>query len=175
MSEAHARMHLRNHVIQEDVDMAIRVLLDSFISTQKFGVQKALQKNFTKYMIFKKDSNGIVLHLLRGLVEDTLQLEEIVTGSTSNLSHVDVKVEELQSKALDYGISDLKAFFSSTEFSNANFELDEESSFILTFSTCVLNSIMSEKHKCCRVNDVLWYVPVHVGKPYTADTINAVK
>lgn len=44
MSESHARMHLRNYVSQEDVDMAIRVLLDSFISTQKFGVQKALQK-----------------------------------------------------------------------------------------------------------------------------------
>lgn len=44
MSEAHAKMHLRQHVTQEDVDMAIRVLLDSFISTQKFGVQKALQK-----------------------------------------------------------------------------------------------------------------------------------
>jgi len=37
-------MHLRSYVSQEDVDMAIRVLLDSFISTQKFGVQKALQK-----------------------------------------------------------------------------------------------------------------------------------
>ncbi|KAG6422471.1 hypothetical protein SASPL_119043 [Salvia splendens] len=130
MSEAHARMHLRNHVTQEDVDMAIRVLLDSFISTQKFGVQKALQKNFKKYMIFKKDFNGIVLHLLRGLVKDTLQFEEIATGSTANLSHVDVKVEELQSKALDYGISDLKAFFSSTEFSNASFELDEERGII---------------------------------------------
>lgn len=44
MSEAHAKMHLRSYVSQEDVDMAIRVLLDSFISTQKFGVQKALQK-----------------------------------------------------------------------------------------------------------------------------------
>lgn len=44
MSEAHARMHLRQHVTQEDVDMAIRVLLESFISTQKFGVQKALQR-----------------------------------------------------------------------------------------------------------------------------------
>lgn len=44
MSEAHARMHLRQHIIEEDVDMAIRVLLDSFISTQKFGVQKALRK-----------------------------------------------------------------------------------------------------------------------------------
>ncbi|KAL2226113.1 DNA replication licensing factor MCM2 [Sesamum indicum] len=125
MSEAHARMHLRQHVTQEDVDMAIRVLLDSFISTQKFGVQKALQKSFKKYMIFKKDFNGIVLHLLRRLVKDALHFEEMVSGSTVNLSHVDVKVEELQSKALDYGISDLKAFFNSTEFSSAHFELDE--------------------------------------------------
>ncbi|KAK6160504.1 hypothetical protein DH2020_003885 [Rehmannia glutinosa] len=125
MSEAHARMHLRQHVTQEDVDMAIRVLLDSFISTQKFGVQKALQKSFKRYMIFKKDFNAIVLHLLRVLVKDSLYFEEIVSGSTANLSYVDVKVEELQSKALDYGISDLKAFFISTEFSSANFELDE--------------------------------------------------
>lgn len=44
MSEAHARMHLRQQVTGDDVDMAIRVALDSFISTQKFGVQKALQK-----------------------------------------------------------------------------------------------------------------------------------
>ena len=44
------------------------------------------------------DFNGIVLHLLRGLVKGTLQFEEIVTSTTSNLSHVDVKVEELQSR-----------------------------------------------------------------------------
>ncbi|KAL7094156.1 hypothetical protein ACP275_11G084200 [Erythranthe tilingii] len=125
MSEAHARMHLRQHVTQEDVDMAIRVLLDSFISTQKFGVQKALHKSFKRYMIFKKDFNAIVLHLLRGLVKDSMHFEDIVSGSTANLSYVDVKVEELQSKALDYGISDLKAFFNSSEFSSAHFELDE--------------------------------------------------
>lgn len=44
MAESHARMHLRSYVTEDDVDMAIRVMLDSFISTQKFGVQKALQK-----------------------------------------------------------------------------------------------------------------------------------
>lgn len=44
MSEAPATMHLWCYVSQEYVDMAIRVLLDSFISTQKFGVQKAFQK-----------------------------------------------------------------------------------------------------------------------------------
>ncbi|CAL5338053.1 unnamed protein product [Camellia sinensis] len=211
MSEAHARMHLRQHVTQVDVDMAIRVLLDSFISTQKFGVQKALQKgsillamdavksitvikkqslcwgninlvyfakalsssvvtlvlnptlrsahmtlvprdssttkldtlpgfqhkfrgncylrvvmSFKKYMTFKKDFNELILHLLRGLVKDALHFEEIVSGSASNLTHIDVKVEELQSKAQDYEITDLKPFFSSTLFSRANFEFDEE-------------------------------------------------
>ncbi|XP_052184215.1 DNA replication licensing factor MCM2 [Diospyros lotus] len=126
MSESHARMHLRQHVTQVDVDMAIRVLLDSFISTQKFGVQKALQKSFRKYMTFKKDFNELILHLLRGLVRDALHFEEIVSGSTSDLTHIDVKVEELQSKALDYDIADLKPFFSSNLFNKANFELDKE-------------------------------------------------
>ncbi|KAG9134675.1 hypothetical protein Leryth_001001 [Lithospermum erythrorhizon] len=129
MSEAHARMHLRQYVTQEDVDMAIRVLLESFISTQKFGVQKALQKSFRKYMTFKKDFNAIILHLLRGLVKDALQFEEIVSGSKANLTHIDVKVEELQSKVLDYGISDLNPFFTSAEFSN-NFELHEDHGLI---------------------------------------------
>lgn len=44
MAEAHARLHLRTRVTDDDVDTAIRVLLDSFISTQKFGVQRSLQK-----------------------------------------------------------------------------------------------------------------------------------
>ncbi|MED6130380.1 MCM DNA helicase complex subunit [Stylosanthes scabra] len=126
MSEAHARMHLRQHVTQEDVDMAIRVLLDSFISTQKFGVQKALQKSFRKYMTFKKDYNELLLYLLRELVKNALRFEEIVTGSTSGLEHIDVKVDDLQNKAQEHEIYDLKPFFNSSHFSRANFVLDEE-------------------------------------------------
>ncbi|EXB86765.1 DNA replication licensing factor mcm2 [Morus notabilis] len=126
MSEAHARMHLRQHVTQEDVDMAIRVLLDSFISTQKFGVQKALQKSFRKYMTFKKDYNELLLYLLRELVKNALHFEEIVSGSTSGLTHIDVKVEDLRNKAQEHEIYDLKPFFTSTHFSRANFVLDEQ-------------------------------------------------
>ncbi|KAJ6820966.1 uncharacterized protein M6B38_365495 [Iris pallida] len=125
MSEAHARMHLRSYVSQEDVDMAIRVLLDSFISTQKFGVQKALQKSFKKYMTFKKDFNELLLHLLRVLVKDAIHFEEIVSGTTARLSHIEVKVEELRSKAQEYEIYDLRPFFSSNHFRDSNFILDE--------------------------------------------------
>lgn len=54
-------MHLRQQVTGDDVDMAIRVALDSFISTQKFGVQKALQKVSKDWQNFFLD---IVLELL---------------------------------------------------------------------------------------------------------------
>ena len=51
-------------------------------------------------MTFKKDYNELLLHLLRGLVKDALHFEEIVSGSSSGLTHIDVKVEELQSKVM---------------------------------------------------------------------------
>lgn len=51
-------------------------------------------------MTFKKDFNAIVLHLLRGLVKDVMYFEEIVSGSGTNPSHIDIKVEELQSKVI---------------------------------------------------------------------------
>ncbi|XP_068667407.1 DNA replication licensing factor MCM2-like [Aristolochia californica] len=130
MSEAHARMHLRNYVSQEDVDMAIRVLLESFISTQKFGVQKALEKNFKKYMTFKKDYNEFVLHLLRGLVRDALHFGEIVAGPNHGPDHVRVRVQDLKSKAQEYEINDLSHFFASSLFSEAHFDLDEEHEWI---------------------------------------------
>ncbi|XP_039061205.1 DNA replication licensing factor MCM2-like [Hibiscus syriacus] len=125
MSEAHARMHLRQHITEEDVDMAIRVLLESFISTQKFGVQKALRKSFRQYITFKKDYHGLLLALLRELVNNALRFEEILSGSARRLNYVDVKVADLQAKAEEYEISNLEAFFSSTEF-KAFYELDEQ-------------------------------------------------
>ena len=44
LAEAHAKMHLREYVRSDDVDMAIKVTLDSFISAQKFSMMTALRK-----------------------------------------------------------------------------------------------------------------------------------
>ncbi|CAH8254694.1 unnamed protein product [Arabidopsis lyrata] len=124
MSEAHARMHLRQYVTEEDVNMAIRVLLDSFISTQKFGVQRTLRESFKRYITYKKDFNSLLLVLLKELVKNALKFEEIISGSNSGLPTIEVKIEELQTKAKEYDIADLRPFFSSTDFSKAHFELD---------------------------------------------------
>lgn len=44
MSEAHARIHLRDVVVESDVNVAIRIMLESFVETQKFSVMKAMKK-----------------------------------------------------------------------------------------------------------------------------------
>lgn len=44
MAEAHARMHLRDYVMEDDVNMAIRVMLESFVDTQKFSVMRGMRK-----------------------------------------------------------------------------------------------------------------------------------
>lgn len=44
MSEAHAKMHLRDYVRADDIDLAIRVMLESFIQSQKYSVMNHLKK-----------------------------------------------------------------------------------------------------------------------------------
>lgn len=44
MAEAHARLHLREIVRSDDVDLAIRVMLESFIQSQKHSVMNHLKK-----------------------------------------------------------------------------------------------------------------------------------
>ena len=44
MAEAHAKMHLREFVRDDDVNMAIRVMLESFIDTQKYSVMRTMRK-----------------------------------------------------------------------------------------------------------------------------------
>merc|ERR1719367_1136943 len=54
IAEANAKMHLREFVREDDVNMAIRVMLESFIDTQKFSVMKAMRRNFARYLTYKR-------------------------------------------------------------------------------------------------------------------------
>ena len=46
--------NFRAYVIEEDVNIAIRVVLESFVETQKFTVARQMRKTFSKYLSYKK-------------------------------------------------------------------------------------------------------------------------
>ena len=66
MAEAHARMHLRDYVNEDDVNMAIRIMLESFISTQKFSIMRGMRK------VSEISTDLQEIHLLIGLFKGGL-------------------------------------------------------------------------------------------------------
>lgn len=70
MAEAFARMSLRDNVLQSDIDRAISVMVYSFVSTQKIGAQRALEKYLKKYMTFGEDSFELLNHVLCDLMNE---------------------------------------------------------------------------------------------------------
>lgn len=52
MAEASAKMHLRDHVQESDMNLAIRIVLDSFVDTQKYSVMKSMRQVFLQYLFF---------------------------------------------------------------------------------------------------------------------------
>ncbi|KAK7206262.1 MCM2/3/5 family-domain-containing protein [Myxozyma melibiosi] len=51
LSESFAKMRLSEYVSSRDIDLAIRVTIQSFVGAQKVSVKKSLQKSFMKYML----------------------------------------------------------------------------------------------------------------------------
>jgi hypothetical protein len=44
MSEASAKMHLREYVRSDDIDLAIQVTVGSFVNAQKMSIKKTLER-----------------------------------------------------------------------------------------------------------------------------------
>ena len=129
-AESHARMHLRKAVNDEDVDIAIRVMLDSFIGSQKYSVQRSLQRRFKKYMTYKKDFNELLLHTLRQLVRDQARYEEATTGRQSNL--IKIKLKSFEAAARKFGVPDLSVFYESEMFKANGYRIDSNNGFIMS-------------------------------------------
>lgn len=126
MSEAHAKMHLRENVIEEDINMAIRVMLESFISSQKFSVMRPLRLHFDKYLTYKKDHFELLFFLLKSLVDEALHLR-MLRGKTleeSKLLPVEVALDDFRQKALELNISNLEPFFQSHLFKENQFSIN---------------------------------------------------
>eukprot|EP01015_Nassula_variabilis_P017045 TRINITY_DN2654_c0_g1_i11.p1 TRINITY_DN2654_c0_g1~~TRINITY_DN2654_c0_g1_i11.p1 ORF type:complete len:317 (+),score=65.12 TRINITY_DN2654_c0_g1_i11:66-1016(+) len=81
MAEAHAKMYLREYVRDDDIDLAISVMLESFIQSQKFSVAKIIKKKFSKYIRVREDTNSLLLHILGRLVRDQIQYMQILSLS----------------------------------------------------------------------------------------------
>ncbi|KAJ8301240.1 hypothetical protein KUTeg_020227 [Tegillarca granosa] len=129
MAEAHAKMHLRDYVNEEDVNMAIRIMLESFISTQKFSVTRTMRKTFGRYLAFKKDNNELLLFILKQLAQDQMSFNRNRFGLEQE--YIEISEKDLADKARQISITNLSAFYDSDVFKANRFTHDSKRKVIV--------------------------------------------
>ena len=74
MCQASAKMRLDSEVRMDDVDLAISVLMESFIQSQKFTVAQAIRSKFRKYLVagFHDDESLLMHQLAKMFIERVL-------------------------------------------------------------------------------------------------------
>lgn len=127
MSEAHAKMHLREFVREDDLDAAVETMLSSFIQAQKFSVQRALTKSFAKYLTTSSDRSHLLLHILQ---EQFKQEFVYLNMRKRDTNFIEVYVEEFENRAREKRIYNAREFIRSTEFIEAGYSLSEDSKII---------------------------------------------
>lgn len=122
MSEAHAKMHLREYVSDDDINIAIKQMLGSFIQSQKYSVHKTMERRFKRYLTFGSDYHQLILSLLNQLlveVKHDVMLQGLVLAEEETYN---IPVRALEDKAREHDITDLQDFFDSNVFTNSGFE-----------------------------------------------------
>jgi len=133
IAEANAKIHLREFVREDDVNMAIRVMLESFIDTQKFSVMKSMKRNFARYLTYKRDNNELLLFILRQLTQETVAYNRTRYGreELEDQEVVEVSENDLLDKAKQINIENLQPFYNSEIFKANNFEYDKKRKLIV--------------------------------------------
>lgn len=131
MAEAHAKMHLRDYVRGDDIDLAIRVMLESFIQSQKYSVMNHLKKSFSKYISYKKDNAELLYFILQELVRDRLRYFANRNGTENIPKVIPIDMNDLELRAKELNIYDLRPFYSSRLFTGNGFQLDSAQKTIL--------------------------------------------
>ncbi|KAF1317116.1 DNA replication licensing factor mcm2, partial [Globisporangium splendens] len=140
MAEAYARMHLRDNVCNDDLDMAIRVMTECLCEAQKYTFKRQWRRLFRPYLTYRQDNNVLLMHVLHELFQAAHSYHQLRMQTTQSskfakqqrhATTLSVLGTDLLAKAKAVGIYDLSEFFGSPAFVKQGFRYDETANAIL--------------------------------------------
>lgn len=135
LAEAHAKMHLRDYVRDDDMDASIAMMLQSFITAQKFSVRRQLRRGFAKFLSSGEDRAHLLLHILQGMMRNeqiyrTVRLRQRGRALDA-MDMLEVPLAEFEGKARERRIYDVTEFCNSEAFRDAGYILDNDRQMII--------------------------------------------
>lgn len=116
MSEAHAKIHLREYVRSEDVDVAIKMLLESFLQSQKSSIASALRPKLTKYLTSSSDDFELLFHILKQMARETARSKKMLENISDSVIDIEISKEQFALETKDIPQFTIERFFKSAEF-----------------------------------------------------------
>ena len=130
MSQASARMHLRNIVENQDLDIAIGIMLTTFIQTQKHNTQKQLKKSFQRYLHSQTDHHVLLKTILEKSLEHQNQLKKTALMNNTMFENAfTMSITHFKTEAAKKGISNIESFMKSKFFSQ-NFRIRSDTIYM---------------------------------------------
>lgn len=141
MAEASAKMHLRDYVRRDDIDVAIAATVESFVSAQKMSVKRTLERGFRKYLHQNKDQHELLAFLLGGIIKDRMRFVHAgraasrrsgaaadgANAAETEGQTITVPVSELEARAKEKNVYDVRSFLGSRLFRANEYVFDEQS------------------------------------------------
>jgi DNA replication licensing factor MCM2 len=124
LAEAHARLHLRDYVREDDINASISVMLESFFTSQKYAVMRNLRRHFHKYLAYRKDDNDLLFYVLSGLVRDYAATQAGGASDAAGPTTVEVDLEDFEARASEMNVHSCQTFYASKLFEQRKFSLD---------------------------------------------------
>ncbi|XP_014249054.1 DNA replication licensing factor Mcm2 [Cimex lectularius] len=129
MAEAHAKMHLRDVVQEDDVNMAVRMVLESFVETQKYSVMNNMKRTFQKYLLYKKDTTDLLYYILKQMALDQLAYIRGIHGF--DVDQIEIHEKDFIDKAKQIKIFDVRPFYESKIFEANHFQYNAKKKVIV--------------------------------------------
>ena len=120
ISEAHAKIHLRTVIRNDDIDFGIKIMLESFLMSQKFSVSKSMKKKFAHYLTAQEDHIQLLLNILNGVIKEHESYNRILTKNNNFESSIIIKQDTFEREAKELGIYNFDDFYQSKHFQKNN-------------------------------------------------------
>jgi DNA replication licensing factor MCM2 len=129
LAEASAKMHLREFVNDDDVNMAIRIVLESFIDTQKYSIMRTMKKTFGRYLAYKRDNNELLFFILKQMLLE--QAAYLKNRYRTAQRVIEINEKDFMEKAHQINIQAVLPFYESDLFKKNHFIYDSKRKLII--------------------------------------------
>ncbi|KAG8458740.1 hypothetical protein KFE25_012938 [Diacronema lutheri] len=135
LAEASARTQLRSHVRNDDIDLAISVMLRSFISSQKHTVAAGMERKFARYLNLRADIDELLLFVLDRLFNDAVEEQRLTRraqGLADDMSGFEIEIPcaLFEDRAREHNCYELGPFYKAPSFAAHGYTRDEAANAI---------------------------------------------